>query len=317
MDVPRFSLMRLPEACLQNVLRILNPIQLFEISLASKKSKDLAQSLKFKTSKFILHIEGRFLSIKLHFRSRKVCLFSNYLEVLNSVKIHYFPYSNEMDQGTFLNHLKFIFNTEKIEIDFVSNPHRFEFEPCFEGRRDVESISLRTFDQEENRTVLNIIKPSRIYMSHVTRPRDILIQNIDYLRASRMIVRLEDLLIMNIKNLEIGCSMFPAKVLNQFLKLWTRGSNLQLERLQLNYQVYYRFMNEAIFNRLKTHRNTTVKYFKSANGTRKITGGLDIFRFDGTMATVFLRRLGGINWIDFEFEMLVWHDHCIAKETDR
>ncbi|EGT48920.1 hypothetical protein CAEBREN_23677 [Caenorhabditis brenneri] len=312
MDAPRFPLMRLPVACSQNVLCILRLTQLFEISLASKKSKDLVRSLKIKTSEFSLHLYGSYLSIQLRFCSR------NEESNLKSYLIYYISYSHEMDERTFLNHLKFIFNTEKITVYFGWNFELFDFKSILEGRQDVESINFLNLNEGEGQRILNIFKPSKIYMYIVTKPRDLMIQNVDDLRANEMNISLEDLLIMNIKNLETRCSMVPAQVLNRFLKLWTRGSNLQLERLELDFQVDGGFTNEEIFNRIKTTQKTTVRYFKLVSGTRKITGGLDISRFDGTMATILLRRLGGfINWIDFEFEILVWHDHCIAKETDR
>ncbi|CAL2038325.1 unnamed protein product [Caenorhabditis brenneri] len=311
MDAPRFPLMRLPVACSQNVLRILKPIQLFEISLASKKSKALVQTLKVKTTEFIARIDNDTLSIKL----RAVFLlsdFSNLLNVFKSVEINYRPYSNQMDERTFINHLKYIFNTEKIEVDVGFSSQQFDFEPCFEGRRDVERINLRTSDQEEIRRISNIIKPSKISMLNVTKPRDILFQNVDCLCANNMIIRLEDLLIMNTKNLETSCQMVRANMLNRFLKLWTRGSNSQLERLQLDFELDGSFMEEEILA-LSAFR---VRYFELDRETREITGGMDIFRFDGTMATILVDNINFLLGINFYFEMFVWHDHCIAKETD-
>ncbi|CAL2038314.1 unnamed protein product [Caenorhabditis brenneri] len=256
MDAPRFPLMRLPVACSQNVLRIMEPIQLFEISLASKKSKGLAQSLQIKTSVFSLHLYGRDLSIKLRFCSR------NDDSNLKSYMIYYTSNSDKMDKRTFLNHLKFIFNTEKITVKFGWNVELFDFEPIFEGRHDVESIDFLTYNPGEIRRILNIIKPSKIDIMIVTIPRDILIQNIDHLRADDMFIRLEDLLIMNIKNLNTRCQMVLTKILNRFLKLWTRGSNPQLESLRLVFSFDNNFEQEEIFDRLKTTHISTPRCFK-------------------------------------------------------
>ncbi|CAL2038316.1 unnamed protein product [Caenorhabditis brenneri] len=311
MDAPRFPLMRLPVACFQNVLRVMEPIQLFKISLASKKTKGLVQSLKIKATEFVVYIgDVIFFSIRLSIPCRGTLI----RNIIYTEEIYYKFYSNIMDRKTFINHVKYIFNTEKITIEFGHGSRNFDFEALLKGRQDVERVSIIDDNQEEIRRILNFMKPSIVSMDNVREPRDILIQNIDYLCATYMIICLDDLLISNIRQIESGCSMFPPKVFNRFLKLWMRGSNPQLESLQLN-SLAYRMGVPAdgeIFDGMEKTQNTTVRYFKSGSGTLLIFGGTNIFRFDGTMATILVHKRGR-NTIDFE--MFVWHEHCIAKET--
>ncbi|CAL2038326.1 unnamed protein product [Caenorhabditis brenneri] len=310
--VSSFPLLRLPNNATIVTLSAMDNLELLGISLASKKTKGLVQSLRIKASELIVYIaRGGSFSIRLKIPLQFLCIqsFKFYEDV------YYHHYSNLLDRRTFIDHLKFIFNTEKIKVDFGSNSQLFDFEPILKDRRDIESVCLITDNQEEHRRILNIMKPSIVTIHSIFELKEILFQNVDYLRARDMIIGLEDLLGLNIRNFSTFCPMVPARVLNRFLKLWTRGSNLQLESLKLHSEVDKDFMIEDIFDRLKTTQYTTVRYFKSAKGTRKITDGLDISRFDGTMATILLLKLGQLT-IDFVFEMFVWHDHCIAKETD-
>ncbi|EGT48849.1 hypothetical protein CAEBREN_13201 [Caenorhabditis brenneri] len=313
MDAPRFPLMRLPVACSQYVLRVMEPIQLFRISLASNKTKGLVQSLKIKATEFVVYIgDAIFFSIRLSIPSRGLLI----RNIIKTEEIYYKFYSNIMDRKTFINHMKFIFNTEKITVEFGYGSRNFGFEALLKERLDVERISIIDDNQEEIRRILNFMKPSIVSMDNVREPRDVLIQNIDYLCATYMIICLDDLLSLNIRKIETGCPMYPPKVFNRFLKLWMRGSNPQLESLQLN-SLAYRLavsVDGEIFDGIEKTRNTIVRYFKSASGTLWITGGTNIFRFDGTMATI-LARKRGMN--TFDFEMFVWHERCIGKKTDR
>ncbi|EGT48999.1 hypothetical protein CAEBREN_05395 [Caenorhabditis brenneri] len=310
--VSSFPLLRLPKNATMNTLRIMNHLKLFGISLISNKTKGLVQSLNLTLFEFMVCVDNGF-SISLTF-SGAYLTFRHFLnrldyeidyESMDEYEIIKEPWtSNKMDGRMLINHLKLIFNCSKIKVEFKFNSERFNFEPILKGRLDIESIRLNNDNQEENLRILNVVKPSMVSMNNPPS-RDILIQNFDNLIASEMIISLEDLLISNVRNFEADCQMVTSKLLNQFLKLWMHGSNLQLESLKLDFTLDNDFKQEEIFAGLKITEN---RHFKSASDTCEITDGVDICRFDGTMATIFV----GNHSRACAFEIYVWHDHCTA-----
>ncbi|CAL2038327.1 unnamed protein product [Caenorhabditis brenneri] len=282
---------------------------IFGISLVSKKSKCLVQSLKIRASKFIVCINYGF-SISLEF-SESVPNRLEFSVVYDGIAYRWAL--NAIGRSSILDHLKFIFNVEKIKVDFETNDNRlFDFEPILEGRLDIESINVETDNQSDDQRILDVMKPSNVSINKL--PSDVfLVQNIDSLDAGVIDINLNELLMVNSRNFVAFSSSVTSKLLNQFLKLWLHGSNPQLESLKLNFPIYDDFLEEDVFDRLKVTGNRTVRYFKSsASRARRVTGGIDIVRFDGTIATIFVKEL---IWTVWEFEMLIWHDHCIATEN--
>ncbi|CAL2037592.1 unnamed protein product [Caenorhabditis brenneri] len=149
-------------------------------------------------------------------------------------------------------------------------------------------------------------------------PRSILIQNFNEITVSEeseevLNMKLDDLLMNNGKMIVLYNLQVPLKHFNQFIKLWMRGSNPQLEHLYLDYRNGGVTDNKEIMKGIKYQEVPLVRrrWFKETGSKYEwsVNGGLDIHREDGTKATVYIWNDEGF----FRWEMYVWHDHCIVS----
>ncbi|KAF1760329.1 hypothetical protein GCK72_008578 [Caenorhabditis remanei] len=141
------------------------------------------------------------------------------------------------------------------------------------------------------------------------------IQNLDYLiLADEFLVTLDDLLLMNCKNIFVQHSRLREKHLNIYLKSWLRGQKEELEHIcllasRINWEEeVVPFTKEIV---LKGLEYTTVPadvkrlFYCSVSDTDEkrvetIKGGYDIKRKDGRLVTIVLPD----DWP--WFEMYVW-----------
>ncbi|CAL2048298.1 unnamed protein product [Caenorhabditis brenneri] len=215
-----------------------------------------------------------------------------------------------------LDHLRFIFNSSEASLFFKENCERFSHESIYKNVKDFKSIGFLSRNHEYNRKILNLFQPAHITLDAQALDdfrvhRDILIQNFDVVHVLRAQVALDDLLMANIRYIYMNCIQLSMKTLNQFLKLWTRGSNSRLECLYLEFPDVFRF--EELLSGL-TYQHAppnSVRLFKTSGykSPLVVPKGRDIWRHDGTKATILLGVRGNI----VKFGFYVWHDYCVVN----
>ncbi|EGT40681.1 hypothetical protein CAEBREN_00509 [Caenorhabditis brenneri] len=146
----------------------------------------------------------------------------------------------------------------------------------------------------------------------------ILTQNIDELYTEDIdrplrAMNLEDLLMINSKSIEIHYQTISSKDMNMFIKLWMKGSNPRLEYLEFEYFIGIPQVDEIMEGIKYTKASKyECRYFKRCRKRLCVSAGIEIQRRDGTRATIKFTHAGDLH----SFEMLVWHDHCVADRDD-
>ncbi|EGT48997.1 hypothetical protein CAEBREN_21632 [Caenorhabditis brenneri] len=148
-------------------------------------------------------------------------------------------------------------------------------------------------------------------------PLSVLMQNRLKLRIAHdglpINVTLNDLLLTNSKVITVENPQMPQKLLNNFLKLWQRGSNPHMEYLSFDYFDSVENDEEIIMQGIKHEVNPLdrVRNFKSMGfkNLREVRGGMNVYRMDGARATITLRKT---DFFSFS-QMFVWFDHCAVK----
>ncbi|CAL2038366.1 unnamed protein product [Caenorhabditis brenneri] len=129
-------------------------------------------------------------------------------------------------------------------------------------------------------------------------------------------ITLNDLLLINSKVFSVennqNKKMSP-KHLNKFIKLWQKGSNPYMENLLIFYFNAEEDDKEIVMKGIQHevipgHRRRT---FKSVGFTYPytVTGGIDIYRMDGTKATIWIEKESTSAIVG----MFVWFDHCAVE----
>ncbi|CAL2038563.1 unnamed protein product [Caenorhabditis brenneri] len=227
-------------------------------------------------------------------------------------------WTNSMSVKQFLDHLKLMCHSSITTLQFSANAETICIESIHKNVKDFENVSLVSENHEHNKKVMSVLKPTSITLSSLALvngcvPSDILIQNFDTIDVPSVRITLDDFLMTNSRVIDLGCNI-SVKTLNRFLKLWVKGSNLRLEWLHL--QFHGDFENEELLRELdyKYPSPNRVRIFKSAGlkALKQVTGGWDIWRLDGTQATIsFWRKRDSVN-----FQLFVWHDHCLVSEIN-
>ncbi|EGT48974.1 hypothetical protein CAEBREN_01129 [Caenorhabditis brenneri] len=297
--------------------------------LSTNKTKSLVESLKLTANMFV-EVNNDLVQIILLFENHKTVCFELWqFEVIDPFQElgtpgHFrFENENSFEEWTnllnvrqLIDHLKLVCHSSVTTLKFGPHVEKFTLESVYKTVKGIESISLTYGNHEHNRRILSLFQTPSIdlgILALVNRrvPRDILIQNWDVIRASSVQIPMDELLTTNSQGILMWCRGLSVKTLNRFLKLWTKGSNPRLEWLHLRFPG--NFQNEELFSGLKAEcapRNKE-KYFKSCGDKelKKVVGGWDIWRFDGTKATItVLKNVGLVN-----FQLFVWHDHCMVN----
>ncbi|CAL2038389.1 unnamed protein product [Caenorhabditis brenneri] len=216
------------------------------------------------------------------------------------------------------DHFQFIFHISIIDIMYFGpDCERFSLESIHRNIIDFKRICFPSENHEQHGRVLRFFQPASLALledalvnGHV--PRDILAQNFDVIVFESAQIALDDLLVNNARSIHLTCNGLTIKTLNRFLKLWIKGSNPRLEYLNLEFRSND-FQKEEILRRLK-HQCAPLnrRRFCKVSGKKKplkVIGGWDIWRFDGTQATISTGLRGTL----VSFELFVWHDHCIVN----
>ncbi|CAL2038392.1 unnamed protein product [Caenorhabditis brenneri] len=223
-------------------------------------------------------------------------------------------WTTSLSVGQLLDNLKRVFHSPITILKFSANFERFNLELLHKNVKDIREISLATRNHEYNRRILSVLKPASLTVEGEALvngflPMNVLVQNFDVIRVSTVQrITLDKLLLMNSREIDMFCRRLSAKTLNKFLKLWAYGSNPRLEFMCLGFN-RDGFRNRELMSELwyeDAPRNTE-RVFKAPGSKepKKVTGGWDIWRFDGTQATITVQGTGGfVNFSIFGISLL-------------
>ncbi|CAL2052275.1 unnamed protein product [Caenorhabditis brenneri] len=144
-------------------------------------------------------------------------------------------------------------------------------------------------------------------------PKNLLIQNFDtfvigFHNVVLKTMDLDDLLLMNSKDIDVeGLEMSP-KEFNRFLKLWIQGAMPQLEYLSILF--LNRVEEDKVMNGINYQKRPSARTFKRHGDKEEyiISDGMDFYGKDGLKATVQINHGNLENY----FELFVFHDHYIV-----
>ncbi|EGT48853.1 hypothetical protein CAEBREN_07295 [Caenorhabditis brenneri] len=332
MVAPSFPLLELPSDEIIRTLRLINPVQLLNLSLLSKRAKSTVISCKLKANRIGIYF-GNEIKIDFHFPSSGIYLkFSmdhgtgTRKIIQKPMRISYFevrPCGNpgrwfrwinfEYGLMDWVDHFKCVFNQKDTFVEFGRNT--FDSNSIYENLKDPTIIHIGTTGSYEfNRQVLKSILPTKELhldtkaFENWRVPETILMQNIDRLELNNRVryFKLNELLCTNSKEVVLYSGTLTGKDMNNFLKLWKAGSNSRLEKLFIEFPDREIYDFKGIDYKLVPAEENQQRAFKSRSGeTEFLSGeGKDICRFDGIRGTVCDN--------DGHFYFYVWHDHCIG-----
>ncbi|CAL2037710.1 unnamed protein product [Caenorhabditis brenneri] len=306
-DGTRGTVVVLPNEEQLRVLRCMDPKDLLPLSLTSRKTKDLVKSVKIKFSRVHVKI-GHNLSfyispcfhINFHFNKKKQ---ENTLEKPIQVTISRWSgtrFPNTLEVREWFQHILYISNRcLKISIEICRGWERFDlktikavfgkvnalsFDPVISPSDSRKILSTFVSDLEELRLVWNP------YPHGDTRLQKMLIQNFDALDLGSFWyhfegLHLDQLSVCNARYLNLSSDTKVERV-NQFLKLWIRGSNARLRKLFVKQRV--NFDLEEILKGIQIIREIPVTEDIVYEGRimQKYGFAVDIMRCDNTKGTV-------------------------------
>ncbi|CAL2038334.1 unnamed protein product [Caenorhabditis brenneri] len=243
---------------------------------------------------------------------------------------------SELTMKDWLQHLKNIFNYDEVDyIEFFERSTNFDIDDIrevFGNKSKIEMLFLDTdayrqlilekfFPIEKLSIKMSIFGNSRV-------PANILIQNFEYLSIEDLsydeVITLDELLMINSKEVKITKIQVSPKDFNKFIKLWQQGSSPLMECLSISYrndgedELGRIIINEEYNanNIMKGIKHDVVpanriRKFKSveSNNSRLVHGGIDIHRNDGVKATIQTERM----LFTTIWYMYVWLDHCVIE----
>ncbi|CAL2037922.1 unnamed protein product [Caenorhabditis brenneri] len=209
-----------------------------------------------------------------------------------------------------------VFSLTKItNLEYVTDDYRFDsVKEVFKGI-PLERLMISGNEiASKYQNVLNTISPS-LHLMQETDPansfQNVLIQNFESIDLSFQL-NLPDLLITNSKFLKISGENFTIKKLNEFLKLWRKGSNPNAKHFSIPSAPMQE--DDDVMNVLNgipyesvpdTVERSFLKLYSFLPATYTIRGGYDIKRMtDGRKATVKLEHW----WRCLSFDFFVWDE---------
>ncbi|CAL2038357.1 unnamed protein product [Caenorhabditis brenneri] len=350
-QVPEHPLLSLPDDQIIQKLRKMSMIEILKFSLLSERCRELVASIQIEGSSFhvsiwrniTIFIKARIEEIEISFYTEPDMYWGNgehgqkkKLTVPQSVKVYEYNFiypdytettweNNTLTMQYWLNHLQYIFNYPKIDrIWFSDDSFQFDIADIKEvfGKTikvKIGSTGCFAFNQMIVQKFSSLeklsIKASSFPNSKV--PESTLIQNFDELHVGGIMeitsMTLDELLLINSKTVIVENHQMPKKLLNNFIKLWQKGSNPHMEFLCTFYLNAEEDDREIVMRGIKHEvvPDNRKRMFKSVGltDTSPVTGGIDIYRMDGTKATIQINN--GLMF--FIVRMYVWFDHCVVE----
>ncbi|EGT48985.1 hypothetical protein CAEBREN_00842 [Caenorhabditis brenneri] len=347
--IKAFPLLGLPNDVVLRTIRTMNLEHVLTLSIISDKCKGLVTSSKIKGTHFYVSIRND-ITISIETVSSRNNL-SYYTEPnkywgvgANGRKKRLTPPQSVLIETTeefartpskwekkdftmkaWLEHLQNVFNFQKIGgISFSHRSSEFDIDDIKHvfgniTRVTIENTGCLAFNQmilqhffpiEDLTIMAENFRDSKI-------PPSLLMQNHVRLHISEngfpMNITLNELLLFNSKVITVENPQMPQKLLNNFIKLWQKGSNPHMEYLCVDYFDGDENDEQIVMKGIRHEVNSVdrVKNFKyvESNHLGPVYGGMDIHRMDGVKATVTYLKSHGLSvWY-----MYVWFDHCVAE----
>ncbi|KAF1760498.1 hypothetical protein GCK72_008747 [Caenorhabditis remanei] len=248
---PTFPLLRLPENVILEVIKNMAIDPLFEFSLISRKTKNIAASLGIKAQAFITICH--FIDVSVYYGpSNRLFTFYNdpvdaliHLDSNQPISAYSLNENKTVRSSTpfsfnnWLDHIMTVFCYNKpSNVVFGLGNERFEMESVKNAITSANYLSVNGDNVEfRNREILEHFKNAnelnlrRNPFEEACEVQKIFIRNFESITFHDD-VSLDDMLLANSKRVELYRSI-SQKQFNQFLKHWIRGSNPRLERMSL------------------------------------------------------------------------------------
>ncbi|KAF1760145.1 hypothetical protein GCK72_008391 [Caenorhabditis remanei] len=330
---PPLRLLCLPNTPLQRIVRCMQHIDQFALSLVSQQCKDLVKSIDLKCLDVYVLVDSE---ITVRTRITDDCWIKcslNDVQVSidnpsptgvksNVLTLHDgkgFAHSKpEYLVEDWLSHILQIFHQTEINTIRLLTPlrdvqsFRKTFTSCstivFKARSEREAVDLSMTFCPLKKLEFGVCRIAEHNETDETFPK-IFIQNLEEIAVHLMCeLTLDDLLIANSRIFRIYCQTiinFP-KMLNRFIKHWLAGSNPRTRYFEFQCTGYLFLSNNnevlkgikhEIVSKMDPTALQAFRTFGVANV--KFHGGYNICRKDGTVATLSFPRYS-------RFEMLVW-----------
>ncbi|CAL2038311.1 unnamed protein product [Caenorhabditis brenneri] len=258
---PSFPLYDLPKDELCSVIRVMDPVALFKLSLLSRRSKNLVKSRKWNAFGLYIYVHSWSIDIR--------CNFSQFLgvsctfhtdnsvpkEIVNpsdimfrcNMDLSYNWRKKGFEARDWLDHFKTTFHLKKFDILFLDYAALFNIDSLYKQFGTPNFLSIRkSFSHDTDNQILKVLAPkNRLYVTTSIfeswhNRNTILIQTLDELGmyGPDSSFTLDHLLCINARKIVCSVSEVSLKVVNKFLKLWKSGSNSRLEQLYIKLQSY-------------------------------------------------------------------------------
>ncbi|EGT41226.1 hypothetical protein CAEBREN_21451 [Caenorhabditis brenneri] len=219
------------------------------------------------------------------------------------------------DIKDWLEHLSIIFGNSQInKLCFQNHSMQYDFDSIKKTFRNftVSELFVGSFSLDFNLRVFKEFLPIEKVKStddDQKIPLQVLMQSL-YCIDPSLPISLDDLLMTNSKFINTTLAGNLLKHLNQFIKLWQQGACPHLELLHVNVGEMLRDGSRMniIMKGITSQDSPKGRKIKFRSGTDRetIKGGIDIYRYDGTKATITVR------YINRSLKMFVLFDHCIV-----
>ncbi|EGT48928.1 hypothetical protein CAEBREN_07360 [Caenorhabditis brenneri] len=219
-----------------------------------------------------------------------------------------------------LKHFQIVFNHVKIDkIQFSENSSEFDIDDIkavfgIPTEMEIGNTGCFAFNQMILQKFFPIkdlgIKTESFQDSKI--PPSLLMQNFDALNIQRdsnapKNITLDELLLINSKVITVDSLHISPKELNKFIQLWQRGANPRMEYFRIdNFKNQQDDENNIMKGIKKVNPLDRVRIFESGRFESPVSGGTNISRMDGVIATI--RHWEGHSIL----EMYVWFDHCLC-----
>ncbi|EGT48960.1 hypothetical protein CAEBREN_07074 [Caenorhabditis brenneri] len=337
-------LLRLPVNVILHIIRLMDLTEILGLSLISKRCKQLVIEAETKADFLQVVIENSVTFIIKNSITEMWLAFSNTddapfspkrLRAPSSVTISTYDLENPVevlmdpwvlsagyDFKDWLKHVCSVFHHRDI-IDYVQFEQTsipFDLKDIKEVFGKTDGLDVRhTGCYEYNQLILKEFLPVKHFSvdTEVFRdssvPKNILIQHFEtfifgFHNENFKTMKLDDLLVMNSKHIDIQGLEISPKEFNRFLKLWIKGALPQLE----NFSIVFpngRVEEDEVIKGINYQKfSSQRKFSRGGNEEYIIPDGLDFYGKDGLKASVQINYDGPKNY----FELFVFHDHIIV-----
>ncbi|EGT45762.1 hypothetical protein CAEBREN_08634 [Caenorhabditis brenneri] len=340
---PSFSLLfQLPNDAVKNVVECMDPPDIIGFSLISNKSALIVKSLNCKAEPFRVEVTSK-VDVIVSFKMDGYYRFRFY----ESERLYFGEVSTQppkdlyppgymklfwsMDEiGTFekknftmrdwMDHICKIFNQPKIN-SLEYKPKVFSAQSVKETFPKLYQLSIECSNEEYERMmkIFNYSESIRVVRRNINHNNElgiipkIFIQHFE--RAETMAnlkISLDNLLICNTQLLTIGELYMTNRGFNTFLKCWMKGACPNLKHVDIRVYTEKALDLDIVWKGIK--RQNAPDNRRNTCGTCEhrdflaFDGGVDIKRYDGTVATIFMQFHQPLRFFgDCDLKMLVQH----------